>query len=117
MTKIPELILLAAFCFSVASCNQCKQCTLTSVFVKDEAGNKYYPWSDGTFRDIHEGASNDSLAKKIGITCLDLQDCVDSTYRKFCGADLDNVEQQPYIVSGLTSGDSLFTAEYTYSCK
>lgn len=116
MKRLLPFVALVVLAF--ASCKQCSECKLTSAIVKDDFGNKYYLWTDGTVRSLPEGHPADSTATKFGITCSnDLEDCIDGEYRKYCGTDESNVKQQPYIVSGLTDTDSLFTAEYTYVCK
>lgn len=116
MKKLLPVLALAILGFS--ACNKCSECTLKSAIVKDDFGNEYYLWTDGTVRSLPEGHPADSSATYFGVTCSnDLEDCIDGEYRKYCGTDGSNVQQQPYLVSGLTDTDSLFTAEYTYECK
>lgn len=116
MKRLIPAVALAVF--ALASCKKCSECTLTSAIVKDDFGNKYYLWVDGTVRSLPEGHPADSSATTFGVTCSnDLEDCIDGVYRDYCGTDRTNVAQEPYIVSGLTDTDSLFTAEYTYECR
>lgn len=118
MKKVFTFASIAICTLAASSCKKCAECTLVSAVITDEVGNKYYLWTDGTVRSLPEGHKSSAAASTFGITCQnDLEDCIDGVYREYCGADKKNVEQVPYIVSGVSSTDSIFTAEYTYDCK
>lgn len=118
MKKGIAFISMVMFAFGASSCKKCAECTLVSAVITDEVGNKYYLWTDGTVRSLPEGHKSSAAASSFGITCQDdLEDCIDGIYRDYCGSEKKNVEQEPYIVSGVSSTDSIFTAEYTYDCR